>query len=170
MLSAALVTVSCLHASPSFAIEIENFRAGLDCQSPNNEREYPGWICFETETVHITGQGRCTYDEKQEQCTWYGFEFDYKNLARDEEVSCTSSSSQIGDIGNPNGVVKRNAVTYQYVLELEPGSGHYYNPQYTLFHNDLTASQVIETTSCSVGDKELFQFKFRLLFPEVASK
>ena len=166
---AGLIVGSCFYSTTSKAVEIQNFRSGLVCEHLANDQETAEWICFDTEIIHITGQGRCVYDAQVEPCTWYGFEFDYDNLSVDETISCVSQSSKSGDIGNPQGIDKYNTRTYKYALDLEPGAGRYYHPQYSLVRrvgNQQKHFEVTEDTICSLGDKELFQYRLRLVFPK----
>jgi hypothetical protein len=166
----ALVSSGCLFGSPSQAIEIGNFRSGLVCpynSDNNNKRQTSGWICFETEAVYITGQSRCTFDGNERPCTWYGFEFDYSKLAGDEEITCKSKYSEIGNIGNPDGVLAEDTNTFEYSFKLRSDASHFYNPQYSLFSSSAKHEKIItDETVCSVDSQELFRFKFQLMFPK----
>lgn len=156
----------------SEAVEIHNFKSGLVCPvqpNRNNEHRSGGWICFETETVNITGQGRCVFDGEEMPCTWYGYEFDYNSAAVDDEIACVSTSSESGDIGNPEQIEKSDATTYQYSIKLEPGTGRYYNPQYSVFTR-LGEPVVRDETICSVAGQELFRFQFQLIFPNAKTE
>lgn len=166
----ALAMTGCVFGNPSQAIEIENFKSGLVCPykpDNNNKLQASGWICFETEAVYITGQSRCTFDGKERSCTWYGFEFYYNNLAADEEITCISKSSEIGDIGNPDGIVAADTDTVEYSLKLKSDASHFFNPQYSLFSSSAGHEKIVdEETVCYLDSQELFRFKFRLMFPK----
>ena len=90
-----IVLTAWVSSGPCFALEIQNFRSGLVCEFEEeiSDIEIPiSWICVETETVYVTGQGRCVYDSRDEHCTWYGYEFDYTDATEGDEISCTYTS------------------------------------------------------------------------------
>jgi len=74
-------------------------------------------------------------------------------------------------MGNPDEIFASSTATYEYSIKLEAGSGHFYNPQYSVFrYSDKNEPMVHEKTVCSVEDKELFEFEFHLVFPEDRGK
>jgi len=171
LLSLTLILSSCSAAESSQAIEISNFKSGLVChqQSPNNKNKSDGQICFETDTVNVTGQGTCIYNGNRESCTWYGYEFDYKNASSNQVINCKATSSDIASYGNPEGVIKEDAHTFEYDLPLKSNEGHFYNPQYSGFSYATDDNQIkTEETICSVDNEELFRFKFKLIYPVIA--
>ena len=107
----------------SIALEIQNFKSGLVCEyRPNsvNRLRPPPWICFETETVYVTGQAECIYAGEPVQCTWYGFEFDYTNAKDDDEVSCIALSDAPVTIGDPKQIEKRDTQTFEFSVNSPP--------------------------------------------------
>ena len=148
-------------------LQIDNFRSGLDCRyaDPNAQADI-GWICFETETILMTGQGRCVFNGETRACNWYGYEFDYTNAQPDEEISCIVTSSEVGTIGNPDEVEAQNTKTYEYSYKLEGKDGHLYNPQYSIFSTAPAENHsIVNHTICSLNERELFQFRFEKLYP-----
>lgn len=163
-----------ISAGPGFALEIQNFRSGLVCELELelSDVDMPiEWICFETETVYITGQGRCVYDRKDEHCTWYGYEFDYTGAVEGEEIFCTSTSVLPHNEGTPKGVNKQDVTYSEWSYSLPPGDGHHYNPQYSVFgFQDEIESLDSDETVCSIYGKELFRFRFMTIFPALDEK
>src|SRR3546814_7048738 len=100
-----------LTVAPCHALEIQNFRSGLLCDVDKKftTGDIPiSWICFETETIYVTGQGQCTFDGQEKKCSWYGYEFDYSNASEEDEIKCVSTSSVPVPIGTPKGAEKRS--------------------------------------------------------------
>ena len=148
------------------ATEIRNFKAGLVCPDRESGRIGDGRVCFETETVHVTGQGRCTYDGEDLPCTWHGYEFEYSGAEPGQKISCIVKNSVAVNYGNPDGVAATDAQTYDYELDLEKTEGRFFNPQYVLFTTvSPDAPQEIEETVCSSRGEELFRFRFLFLYP-----
>jgi len=174
LLSLMLPLSGCMFTSDGNAIEVQNFRAGLICPHPLDSPEGQSrnsQVCFETDTVYITGQGTCTYDGEDKQCTWYGYEFDYANASTDDEISCIVTSSQHGVFGNPQRIEKDDTTTFEYSISLSSGEGHHYNPQYSVFSYSTDDEPVDNhETVCSIDGQELFRFRFRLIFPEQPEK
>ena len=164
-----LVLITALTVAPCYAVEIQNFRSGLLCDL--DEELATGdvsisWICLETETIYITGQGQCTYDGRKKKCTWYGYEFDYSNASEDDEITCVSTSSIPTNIGTPRGVEAEGVTVHERSYTLPPGNGHYFNPQYSVAAASLDQQLVNdEETVCSVDGKELYRFRRTLIYP-----
>lgn len=159
--AAILMLLSC--TGESKAVEIKNFKAGLVCGVHPERR-----ICFETETIYITGQGRCVFKDEELPCTWYGFEFEYKNAAANEEVTCVDANNKPLRFGNPEQIEKVNSNTFRYSFTLEPGDDRFYNPQYSIFKFQTEGdNEILSETVCSIDDEELFRFKFRIIYPTV---
>ncbi|MEP6342398.1 MAG: hypothetical protein ABJ275_03710 [Maricaulaceae bacterium] len=149
---------------------IENLKTGLVCPLPlwNNiePEKYKTNICHETSTIMITGQGICTYKNEQRPCTWYGFEFDYKNAKPNHKLSCISKTEYTADFGNPEKIVAEDVNQINFELKLDDKNGHFFNPQYTVF-NRVSKANSIETheISCFDGSSEVFKIKERLIYP-----
>ncbi|MEO1622045.1 MAG: hypothetical protein AAFU53_13570 [Cyanobacteria bacterium J06632_3] len=158
-----LILFSCgttLSYSPALALEIENFRFGLVC----TDNESFSWLCFETEEIFVTGQGRCTWVGTEYPCTWYGYEFDYTGAEPGDLVTCVVTSNFPATTGNPREVVAENVTTSQYEFGLDVGDGSFYNPQYTLFQVSPVKSYYEETV-CSLADTELYRFRMTTYMP-----
>ena len=164
-----------ISAGPGFALEIQNFRSGLVCELEldlSDDVDLPvEWICFETETVYITGQGRCVYNREDKHCTWYGYEFNYTGAAEGDEISCTSTSVLPRNLGTPKGVDKEDVTQTEWSFSLPAGDGHHYNPQYSVFgYQDETETVDSNETVCTFDDNELFRFRFTKIFPALREK
>ncbi len=164
-----LVLTTALTIAPCYAVEIQNFRSGLLCEMDQESAVGDvsiSWICLETETIYITGQGQCTYDGQAKKCTWYGYEFDYSNASEEDEITCVSTSSLPVNIGTPKGVDAEEVTVYEWSYTLPPGNGHHFNPQYSVAAAHLDRQSVNdEETVCSVDGKELYRFRFTIIFP-----
>jgi hypothetical protein len=145
-------------------LEIENFKSGLVCPDRTGDVG-KGWICFETEDVAVTGQGRCTYNGEEAPCTWYGFQFDYRNAGSGERISCVTTSSEPIYYGDPDNADEAAVTTKEWAFELEPGSGRYYNPQYSLSAPQRDQTLVSDETVCSANDGIIFRYKIRTTYP-----
>lgn len=155
-----------LSGGPSYAVDIKNFKSGLVCPSRESGKIGEGRICFETETVQITGQGKCIFNGQELPCTWFGFEFDYAAAEVGEQISCRSKSSFPINFGNPDGIVAEDTNAFEYVLDLEGSKGRFFNPQYAVFSATSPGGrEKEEETICSSGSEELFRFKFRFIYP-----
>ena len=135
------------------SVVISNLKVGTVC-SPEGDLE----ICQETSNIIISGKQRCVYDGNTVPCTWYGFSFDYRTTAAAVKLQCFSSSSEAGDIGNPNGVLHRNVRQNDYELELNISGHHFFNPQYSVFV--ATLKDVREDTYCVYKGKRVIEFFF----------
>ena len=158
----ALFLVMSLISFQASAIEITNFTSGLACTDGHSL----GWICHETEEVHLTGQGTCTWDGEDYPCTWYGFEFEYSGNDDNLEISCQFTTSQSATSGNPKGVIEDSSETGSFSFKLEGEKGRFYNPQYSLLATkpEYRAVQTIETT-CEADETHLFEFRFNVHYP-----
>lgn len=149
-------------SSQSLAFEITNFTSGLACTDGHSF----GWICHDTEVIHLTGQGRCNWDGEEYPCTWYGFEFEYSGNKVGDAIDCQYSTSQSADAGNPQEVISEESNEGTFTLQLKDESGRFYNPQYSLFavQSEQGAIQRTETTCYKDGDV-LFEFRFQIHYP-----
>ena len=150
-----IAIVTLFFSIASNAVEIENFKSGLAC----TDGETFGWICHEVETVYVTGQSKCIYNDEAVPCTWHGFEFDYKGLEEGQSIECRVSSSLPKTGENPDESV--------YTLDIEGESGHFFNPQQVdLLTVDNSSDIEHEHTECYVGDKKIFEFKKSYVYPK----
>ena len=146
----------------SSALEIERFESGLACTDGYSF----GWICHDTEEIHVTGQGRCVWDGETLPCTWYGFEFDYSGNHDDITIECNFSASEAGSSGNPAGVIEDESDSGSYSFKLEGEQGTFFNPQYMLLSTRPAEKALLRTdTTCKAGDTVLFEFGFNIHFP-----
>lgn len=165
---AAALTVFCGCDASTQEFEISNFRFGKVCPYATdvdgaNVRD--GWVCFETDTIRITGQGRCTYAGRELPCTWYGFEFDYSGVPEGAKVSCVAKSDTPSNYGDPEAVRSEGVSEQRYEFDLPAGAGRFFNPQYSVFEATAGAT-IAENTVCSIDDHEVFRFNSRLVFPK----
>jgi len=157
--------------SPSSAVEIQNLRSGLVCETQADVRGsklHVGWICVDTEEIYVTGQGRCMFNQLWEPCVWYGFEFDYENAEEGTVVSCTATWQIAGDEGGPERIVEEKTQSAEWSFSLEPGDGHHFWPQYVTLRARLReAREDTEETACSIDGEEVFRFRITKIFPEI---
>lgn len=166
---ASFLTISACQSSASQSdVEIENLKSGLACihehDSSDGSFKIDPHICFETEDIYITGQGRCTFDGKKYPCTWYGYEFDYvNNTDTDITMVCEVLADEHSVYGNPDGLDDPDINRYE--VTLSSGRNHFSNPQYTLFKivSEKTAKKQI--TTCSVTGREIFTVKYTIHMP-----
>jgi hypothetical protein len=164
-LTAAFLVVLC--GAPVVAqgveghIAITNLKYGLVCGPDYNRR-----ICFQTSDIQITGEGRCVYNQQEIPCTWFGYSFDYKLPKDTVELDCEWSSTLPANLGNPIAELKENVSSYHYKIVLNRGESHFFNPQYSSVRADLGIVEV-NKQQCSYNGEKLFEFTFRLHFPEL---
>lgn len=159
------ILIGCLSlffANIVFAVEIEEFKAGLVCLNGSRLAS----ICHITENVYITGQSRCTWNGKRYPCTWYGYEFKYKNMPVPTTVTCVSKDTKLARLGNPREILSDSSAESTYTFELTEASGRFFNPQYSLFMTQSEEKQLNTTqTSCSINGELVFQFRLNKYFP-----
>lgn len=154
---------------------IENFKSGLVCPDPTSQdshsKKHPPKICFENDTLLITGQGQCVFDNKTYPCTWYGYEFDYRNAKPNQKLNCIARSNLPITHGNPdkiepNKIEDVNSNGYEFELELDHNKTHFFNPSYSTFEYKPARENIIKlTTECHSDSKRLFKFSKELIFP-----
>ena len=175
-LGLVLALLLAIPTAPTFALEVQNFKFGLVCEleielEPGEVGLPVEWVCFETETVYITGQGRCVYDRQDKHCTWYGYEFDYTGAVQGDEIFCRSTSSLPGNLGTPKGVDEEGVTNHEWSYALPPGDGHHYNPQYTVFGlQDEIETLDSNETVCTHNGQELYRFQYSKVFPALTEK
>lgn len=151
------------------AVEISNFRSGLACTETRLSHNSDGWICQPTEDVLVTDQGVCIFNGAKKPCTWIGFEFDYKGASNNTTLHCTSETSAPVSSGNPNELIAADAKSQSYELALKPGAGHFFNPQYFVYHISRKGNEaLIDTGRCMVENRVIFEYKFNIRFPTAA--
>jgi hypothetical protein len=151
---------------PSRAVEIENFKSGLACVNTKITEDGTAWVCQETEDVLITDQGNCVFDSKEKPCTWYGFEFDYKDAGKETSLACEGKYSESMTSGNPKGITSKDTTSDKFELKLEGEQGHFSNPMYSIFRAVSPGNEIVtETITCSFGGKVLFIANYKLRFP-----
>lgn len=161
------VSISPLVTCAAFAddFEILNFRSGLTC--PFHPEMDGGWVCFETETIEITGRSDCNYGGDLIPCTWYGFEFSYKNAPEGARLECRSVQNRAGSFGNPTGELSGNTRTFEYTIDIEAGDGRFYNPQYSgIYPQSMTGKVTQKETSCSYRGKDVLTSRMELIYPD----
>lgn len=135
------------------------------CGDEENRR-----VCFETQTIQITGEGTCVYAEENKPCTWYGYSFDYQLPEGKSKVTlqCSSWMSHPGNFGNPTAELERDADKGLYELELVGSEDTFFNPQYSVLPASLREpGRVIRyKQTCSYVGTKLFEILFELHYPE----
>jgi len=148
-------------------VEITNVKSGLMClYQPNAEgdQKIDPKVCFDTAEIKITGQGQCVFDGKQRPCTWYGFEFAYNNKTNNQiTMTCHFTSNKPKVLGNPEGVLADDDTNYE--IKLEPGKGHFSNPQYTLFRYTNSVETSLNINRCEIDGREAFEARFNITLP-----
>lgn len=144
--------------------EVENFKSGLVCPfHPNMEG---GWVCFETETVHMTGRSECNYGGEYIPCSWYGFEFEYKNAPKDTQLQCQTVHDTPGNFGNPRGTLSESTRTFEYNIDIKAGDGRFYNPQYSgIYPQSMTGKVTRMDTRCRYNGREVLSYRMELIYP-----
>ncbi len=151
-----------LASSHAMGLDISNFKSGLAC----TDSKTFGWICHETEEIHITGQGRCTWNGEEKACTWHGFQFDYSGNTKDTIIECEYESSAMLNEGNPDEVIADNVDKGSYSFSVDGEEGHFFNPQYFIFAvQPINSSRLYSETTCSVSGKHVFSYKLTAIFP-----
>jgi hypothetical protein len=163
-----LLLIGLLLSYPSHALQITNFKSGLACTHIQLTTDGTGWICQPAVDVLVTDQGNCVFNGAEKRCTWVGFEFDYRNADKGEKLKCIGQTSLPTENGNPNSLIASNATSQSYTIELEPGSGHFFNPQYFVFAGrEPESSVLVATTRCSSNGKTVFEYTFKVHYPTV---
>ena len=164
-LASALVMACVNVTQPAIAdpnhVSITDLKVGLVCGSPESRR-----ICFQTDDIQVTGEGRCVFNHQPTACTWYGESFDYELPEDQVELNCNWSSNIASNVGTPTGLDKPAAKEGTYKLVLKGRSGHFFQPQFTGFvEGDPTETEEMRQ-SCQYNGASVFDVVFRLHFPE----
>lgn len=85
------------------SLRVAGFRSGNVC----TEGGEPDSVCQDAVDIRVTGSDQCAQPDGPRACTWYGFEFDYRNAVPGEPLYCQSSGAD-GDFlgGIVTGVLK----------------------------------------------------------------
>lgn len=147
-------------------VVIKNFTRGLICGANEAQRR----VCFDTEEIQITGEGRCIFNGRPAACTWYGISFDYVLPKDGVKLECIWQSSHPANVGNPKALLQEGVTSGTFELDLKNNEGHYFLPQYLalLEHPTYQApGQILRVTqSCSYQGTKLFEFSFNRHLPE----
>jgi hypothetical protein len=151
-----------LCAFPAFSAEISNFISGALCSDAAGARS----VCKRTEDIYVRGEDICNWSGKLSPCTWFGFEFDYKDTDPRVPLECTYVRSRASDEGNFKGARQRNATTGTLTYRLEDTAGHFFNPMYQLFSLEAEQEHVVLSTriACSLSGAQVFDVTFNLHF------
>lgn len=166
----AILAIAVTESASGFAFAVEpsvtisNLKAGVVCGAPQNRR-----VCFQTKDILITNENMCNYIGKKQDCTWFGYSFEYKLPAghKSLELDCDVQTDKADDFGNPKALVAKNAVKMKYKLELSRDQSYFFDPQYAAV-TDGDNSGAIEHTkqTCSYGGRTVFEVEFNLHHPE----
>lgn len=154
---------------------IENFKSGLVCPDPDaqdaNSKKHKPRICFENDTLLITGQGTCIFNGETHPCTWYGYEFDYRNAKPNQRLQCKTKSNSAESFGNPDRIEKERSKTYNFELELDHNKTHFFNPTYSIFGYRPAKKNIVKlTTECFADSKRVIKYSKELIYPETPEK
>jgi hypothetical protein len=157
-----------LLALPACSAEIRNFVSGAVCSDAAGVRS----VCQQTKEIYVTAESSCNWSGKQLPCTWFGFEFDYKDADPHVPLECTYVRSQASDEGNFEGVRERNTTTGTLTYRFDSAVGHFFNPMYQLFSREAEQKHVVLNTqiACSVSGVHVFDVTFNLHFGRQASE
>ena len=145
-----------------YAIEIDNFVSGPVC----TDSKTFGWVCHNQQDIYITGQGRCIWNGEDKPCTWYGFEFDYKNNEIGSIIECTYRSSEEISLGNPDEITTEDKKVGTYSFSIKEKEGHYFNPQYSVLATmSKDKANTSNETTCFSDGKKIFSYNYRFHFP-----
>jgi hypothetical protein len=144
-------------------LEVSNVRSGLVCP----ERvPVDGSVCVETTEIPIIGRGVCVCSGFEFPCTWYGYEFEYVDARPDDRISCVVTTDRAVDYGDPRGAREQNTNRVEFSFKLSGSAGRFFNPQYTIIDPRAAAPDLtLSETVCSLGERELFRFQWRLDLP-----
>ena len=166
-----LAVAACGARGHAEELTITNLRVGEVCQElvvGEAQTSRKSGICFETNEIHINGQGLCRAAGFSDPvpCTWYGYEFDYSGARPGEIITCKLTASMPGTYLNPREVVIEDSTSFEYEHALETPSGHVYNPQYSILQAGGPRGIILDDeTVCFAGDNEVLRFRKRLIYP-----
>lgn len=159
-------------------VSISNFKLGYVCPANPSDPEYTestrqtsgiadGSICRETDSIIVTDEQKCVFSGVSYPCTWYGYEFDYENMPENVSLNCVALSNLPGNSGNPKGIISENSKRTEFQLDLEAGTGRFYNPLYVIaLEPGQSAKDRVFATTCNLSQQEVFSYKVEIVFPE----
>ena len=152
-----------LASSPASATQVADVKAGLVCDPGKN-----GWICIQTEDIHLTGQGRCIFNKQELPCTWYGFSFQYWDNKPGTQLVCNYKTALPSTMGDPIRAVEGEATEGTFSLPLEGTHGKFYNPQYSIYTLRSRGTPIDSiSTRCSIDGREVANFRFNIITGEI---
>lgn len=160
LLCAACSTVA---LQPGTRVTITNLQFGPVC----GPAYAPTSVCAQSSDIDATGHGRCIYDRRPIDCTWYGYSFDYTSPEGATFLDCDWSSNYPTALGNPRGVQEQAVTSSHLRLPLPSHAGHIFNPQYAGVGRHDAVETIVE--SCAYKGEKLFQIEFRLHYPQQKS-
>lgn len=161
-MSKIFITLLLVFALNVNSADISNFKAGIAC----TDAKTFGWICHETVKVLVSGQGTCKYNKQEVPCTWHGFEFEYKDFNRDTVFECTSTSSEVANVGNPEEILAEDTTTNTYRLDIAEGDGFFFNPQYKVLAMPKNEPIILyEQTECFLDGVKQIEYNHEFVFP-----
>lgn len=143
--------------------EISDFKFGLAC----TDGKTFGWICYDAEEIHVTGQGQCVFDGEEKPCTWYGYSFRYSGFSEETKFKCKFSTSIESNYGNPWEVVAENSRGEEYELDVGMGEGYFFNPQFSVFRvvDKADVEPKYKRTTCTLDGEQVAEFEYRIIYP-----
>lgn len=149
------------------ALEISGFRSGRVCHAGAGEvgRAPSDSICA-SRSVLTRGKDTYIYDGNEIPCTWWGFEFDYRNAVPSVPMTCLWERSVPSDEGNYQGVRSRNISVDTITISFPADSGHLFHPGFDGVPRDLNVrfAEVRLTIACAYRERPLFTAAYRLVF------
>ncbi len=140
-------------------LAISDLRYGTMCEPPYMH------VCSDTTDIAIDGTGRCMYDRKEVACNWYGFSFNYTPREASFKISCDMQMDFTSDMGNPSGVVSKDASSFHYDIDIH--GGRFFNPQYKVYRKFDGVQSITET--CAYKGSKLFAFTFHFRYVGAAT-
>lgn len=87
------------------SMRVAGFRSGSVC----TEGGRPTSVCQGVVDIRVTGNDQCAQPDGPRACTWYGFEFDYRNALPGEPLYCQSSGADGDFLGGIVGGALKSA-------------------------------------------------------------
>lgn len=146
------------------ALEISNFKSGPMCGINMDDM---GWVCFEDEEIHVTGQSSCWSQGEILKCTWYGFSFEYIGARKGQEIECRSTTTRPTSHVNLSSRGEEPETTRTYTFALEEKEGYFVNPQYSVLatSGDTKPAKIVDETECWSEGEPVFEFRFISIYP-----
>lgn len=148
-------------------LEVSGLRSGPVCNAGAGKvgRAPSDSIC-PSRSVLMRGKDTCVFDGNEIPCTWWGFEFDYRNAVVGVPLVCVWVRSLPGTEGNYEGVRSSNATTDTIAIHFPADSGHLFHPGFDGIPPQLppTLIPVHVTFDCSYQGRPVFAVALRLIF------